>query len=333
MTQQDARIHAPDLAGGYWVNSDPLTIESLRGKVVLLDFWDYTCVNCIRTLPYVGEWHRRYASHALAVVGVHAPEFTFAKDLEGVKQAVERFAIEYPVVMDNGYSIWQAYANRYWPAKYLIDHAGYIRYHHYGEGAYLQTEQAIQTLLRDISPDADLPEPMSPVRESDAAGAVCYRVTPELYLGLQRGRIGNPTGFVPKETSNYADPGAHAEGFFYLSGDWKADDEYVMKPWGSGSGSSAAIKYTSKEVNLVMNPLLGRTCRAFLVQDDAPLDKEDAGEDVLFDQNGKAFIDVDGPRMYRLVNNREIGSHELTLSTETSGLALYAYTFVSCVVP
>jgi thiol-disulfide isomerase/thioredoxin len=313
-------------------------MRQLRGKVVLVDFWDYTCVNCIRTLPYVAEWHRRYTDHGLVVIGVHAPEFSFAKELDGVKRAIETFGIEYPVVMDNGYAIWQAYANRYWPAKYLVDKDGYIRYYHFGEGGYEETERAIQTLLREILPEMQLPGPMAPVRDSDAPGAACYRVTPELYLGYQRGRIGNPTGLVPKQTATYADVGPHAEGYFYLSGEWTADEEHVMKPWGSEGPSSVTIKYTAKEVNLVMNPLLGRTCRVFVTQDGEPIAKEDTGEDVTFnengrafDENGEAFADVDSARMYRLVNNRDIGSHQLTLATETPGLALYAYTFVSCV--
>lgn len=333
MTEEDARVHAPELTGGYWVNSEPVTMASLRGKPVLIDFWDYTCVNCIRTLPYVIEWHKRYAAHGLAVIGVHAPEFSFAKELDGVKSALDRFGIAYPIVMDNGYTIWQAYANRYWPAKYLVDKGGYLRYHHYGEGAYVQTEEAIQTLLREVSPDLDLPVPMPPVRDTDTLGAVCYRVTPEIYLGYQRGRIGNPVGLTPKETATYADPGMHAEGFFYLSGEWKCEEEYAMKPWGGDAESAVSIRYMATEVNLVMNPLLGHTCRAFLTQDGAPIAKDDAGDDVLFDQNDKSFVDIDSPRMYRLVNNSEIGNHEITLSTKDAGLALYAYTFVSCVVP
>jgi thiol-disulfide isomerase/thioredoxin len=332
MTQEPAKVHAPDLVGGYWVNGEPLSIQSLRGKVVLIDFWDYTCVNCIRTLPYVAEWHRRYRDHGLVVLGVHAPEFSFAKELDGVKRAIETFGIEYQVVMDNGYAIWQAYANRYWPAKYLVDKDGYIRYFHFGEGGYEETERAIQTLLRQILPETQLPELMPPVRDTDTPGAACYRVTPELYLGYQRGRIGNPTGLVPKQTTNYSDVGPHAEGYFYISGEWTADEEHVMKPWGSKGPSSVTIKYTAKEVNLVMNPLLGRSCRVAVTQDGEPIAKEDAGEDVAFDESGKGFVDVDSARMYQLVNNREIGSHELTLATGTPGLALYAYTFVSCVV-
>ena len=331
MTDETAQIQAPELTGGYWVNSEPLSMQALRGKVVLIDFWDYTCVNCIRTLPYVTEWHRRYSAHGLVAIGVHAPEFSFAKELDGVRKGLETFGIEYPVVMDNGYAIWQAFANRYWPAKYLIDKDGYIRYFHPGEGAYPETEAAIQALLREVAPEAAFPEPMTPVRETDAPGAVCYRVTPELYLGYQRGRIGNPAGYVPKETASYSDPGVQAEGFFYLHGEWRADEEYVMKPWGSESESRVSLRYTAKEVNLVMNPLLGKTCRLYLSQDGVPLEKADTGEDARYQDDGRAYVDVDSPRMYRLVNNREIGSHELTLATASPGLAMYAFTFVSCV--
>jgi len=232
----------------------------------------------------------------------------------------------------NGHSIWQAYANRYWPAKYLIDKDGYIRYYHFGEGGYEQTERAIQTLLREIEPSLVLPEPVAPVRDSDMPGAVCYRVTPELYLGYQRGQIGNPAGFVPKETHQYADPGMHAEGYFYLEGQWRADEEHVMKPHGSKAESRVSIRYTAKEVNLVMNPLLGRACRADVLLDGNPISPEDAGEDVRF-EDSRSFVEVDTPRMFRLVNSPDIAQHELTLAAETPGLALYAYTFVSCVVP
>jgi thiol-disulfide isomerase/thioredoxin len=333
MAEDKTKVRAPELGGGYWVNSEPLTMESRRGGPVLLDFWDYTCIDCIRTLPYVTEWHRRYKSLGLTVIGVHAPEFAFAKELDGVKRAIEEFGIEYPVVMDNGYSIWQAYGNRFWPTKYLADHEGYIRYYHFGEGGYDEMERAIQSLVREVRPEVKLSDLMAPVREDDAPGAACYRVTPEVYLGFLRGRIGNPSGYVPKQSTTYSDPGVHAEGFFYLRGEWTADEEQVMKPWGSGDDSFVTIKYTAKEVNLVVNALLGRDCRAYVDQDGAPLVEEDAGEQVTFEEDGRACVEVKEAGMYRVVNNREIGSHELTLATNTPGFALYAYTFVSCVVP
>jgi thiol-disulfide isomerase/thioredoxin len=330
MTPEDDKIRAPELTGGYWVNHEGLRLFDLKGKVALIDFWDYTCVNCIRTLPYVTEWHRRYRDKGLVVIGVHAPEFSFAKDLAGVQDALGRFGIEYPVIMDNGYSIWQAYANRYWPAKYLVDKDGYIRGYHYGEGAYRETEEAIQQLLREVDPAAELPAPMEPVRDSDVPGAVCYRVTPELYLGYQRGRTGNPAGLVPKETHLYRYNGPIAENYFYLDGEWKADDEFLMKPWGEGE-SALTLRYTAKEVNLVMNRLLEKPGRLYLEQDGALLATDSAGGDVGFDESGRAFVEVQAPRMFALVNNPDIGSHELRLVTDTPGLAMYAFTFVSCV--
>jgi len=331
MTEEQARIRAPDLIGGYWVNSEPQHISELRGRAVLIDFWDYTCVNCIRTLPYVTEWHRRYVALGLTVIGVHAPEFSFARELDGVKRAVETFGIDYPVVMDNGYTIWQAYANRYWPAKYLVDKDGYLRFHHFGEGAYIETERAIHTLLREIDPGVALPEPMPPVRDSDAPGAVCYRVTPELYLGYQRGRIGNPSGLVTKQTAVFRDPGVHAEGFFFLDGEWRWDEECIVKPPGSSGESRVSIRYTAREVNLVMNPLLRRACRVRVLLDGQPVPRDHAGSDLLVSDEA-AIVEVDSPRMYRLVASPDIGSHELSLVTADAGIAMYAFTFVSCVV-
>ncbi len=332
MTDQTEKVRAPELTGGYWLNDEPLTMASLRGGPVLVDFWDYTCVNCIRTLPYVSEWHRRYSPHGLTVIGVHAPEFSFAKELDGVKRAIEQFGIEYPVVMDNGYSIWQAYGNRYWPAKYLIDREGNLRFYRFGEGGYGEFESAIQALLREGFPEIVLPGLLEPMREDDAPGAVSYRVTPELYLGYQRGRIGNTAGLVADKPATYQDTGKHAEGFFYLEGDWMLTGETTARPVGATGESRLHLRYLAKEVNLVMNPpLAGGGARLELLQDGSPLSAEDAGEDVKV-EDGRAVVSVDAPRMYRLVKNSEIDTHDLTLSTTSDGLGLYAFTFVSCLV-
>ena len=146
-----------------WINSDPLKISDLRGQVVLIDFWTYTCVNCVRTLPYLREWHAKYADHGLVMIGVHTPEFEFEKDFANVKKAVEDFEIEWAVALDNDYGTWRAYENRYWPAKYLIDQNGVVRYTHFGEGAYAETEETIRRLLEESGSDLsqvaiDLPE-------------------------------------------------------------------------------------------------------------------------------------------------------------------------------
>ena len=132
-----------------WINSDPLTMQELRGRVVLIDFWTYTCINCIRTLPYVKQWYADYAGHGLVVVGVHSPEFQFEKDTDNVIEAANGFEIEYPIAQDNEFGTWHAFSNRYWPAKYLIDQHGVVRYRHFGEGAYTETEQQIRKLLEE----------------------------------------------------------------------------------------------------------------------------------------------------------------------------------------
>ncbi len=323
-----------------WLQGGPLKLADLRGRPVLIDFWDYTCVNCLHTLPYLTEWHRRYGSLGLNIVGVHAPEFSFAHNGDHVRRAVAEHGLEYPIVQDNDYAIWQAYANRYWPAEYLFDREGYLRYHHFGEGNYHETEAAIQTLLREAFAELVLPDIMTPVREAEAPGAVCYRVTPELYLGYQRGRIGNTAGIAPDKPATYRDIGKHAEGYFFLDGDWMLSGEHVARPVGATGESRLHLRYMAKEVNLVMHPpLAGGEARLELLQNPStgsgqapsPLAEEDAAGDVCF-EDGRAFVDVTSPRMYRLVNNREIDTYDLTLVTTNDGLAMYAFTFVSCLV-
>jgi thiol-disulfide isomerase/thioredoxin len=197
---------APELEGGQWIQHGPVSLKAQRDKaVVLIDFWDYTCVNCIRTLPYVAEWHRRYADSGLVVVGVHAPEFSFAREGSHVAEAAKRFGLEYPIVLDNEYAIWRAYSNRFWPAKYLVDSKGRIRYYHFGEGSYQESEVAIQGAIRELNPTASLPPPIEPIRDMDRPGTVCYRVTPELYLGHARGQFGNPEGVTRDHGHDYRD--------------------------------------------------------------------------------------------------------------------------------
>lgn len=333
MEQDQGPVHAPEFpAGVTWLQGGPLRMADLRGRPVLIDFWDYTCVNCIRTLPYLNEWHRRYGELGLTIVGVHAPEFSFARDAGNVQRALIEHGIKYPVVLDNDYAIWQAYANRYWPAKYLIDGNGYIRGYHHGEGAYRETEEALQALLRESFPEILLPGLMDPVREEDAPGAVCYRVTPELYLGWQRGAYAN-TNLVPDRPATYRDPGKHMDGFAYLHGDWLVSGEYAARPAGASGESRIVVPYMAKDVNLVMHPpAYGGAATIRVEQDGRPLAAEDAGEDVVV-ADGVATVTVDRPRMYRLVRNREIDRHELALTTTSDGVALFAFTFTSCLVP
>jgi len=168
------------IAGGEWINSEPLTLAELRGKVVLIDFWTYSCINCIRTLPYLAKWHETYANQGLVIIGVHTPEFEFEKDIENVRTAADDFGLEYPIMQDNQFATWKAFNNRYWPAKYLIDAEGHIRYFHFGEQGYDETESKIRELLKEAGAAVD---GVSAVENQEYK---TYSRTPELYLGYDR---------------------------------------------------------------------------------------------------------------------------------------------------
>jgi len=161
---EKGQVRAPEI-GRVWLNSPPLSFRQLRGRVVLVDFWDYTCLNCIRTLPYVQAWHERYREKKLTVIGVHTPEFTFAQYESNVERGIREFGITYPVVVDSNREIWKAFANRYWPTKYLLDKDGYLRYGHVGEGGYGECEQVIQELIHEVDPCIALSEIMEPLRK------------------------------------------------------------------------------------------------------------------------------------------------------------------------
>jgi thiol-disulfide isomerase/thioredoxin len=325
MPQINETILAPGLEDGEWIQQGPVDLTQLRGRqVVLLDFWDYTCVNCIRSLPYVSEWHGRYASKGLAVVGVHAPEFSFARDRANVIHAIAQFGLDYPIVLDNNYAIWRAYSNRYWPAKYLIDTQGRLRYYHFGEGLYQETEKQIQKLLSEVDPTAHFPPPIEPIRDSDKPGAVCYRVTPELYLGYARGQFGNPAGVIRDQSFDYSDPGRYVEGAAYLAGRWFVSEESSRAEI---LGATLMLRYTAMDVNLVMAPPASGSARVELLIGE----EQRPGSDVTF-ENGRCFITVDRPRMYSVIANPSVMSGSLRLKMLDPGLTVYAFTFMSCVV-
>ena len=331
MEIEKGKVRAPEL-GAIWLNSEPVELRKLRGRAVLVDFWDYTCVNCLRTLPYVVEWHKRYADMGLSVIGVHTPEFSFAANEKFVRAAVERFGIRYPVVLDNGYAIWHAYANRYWPAKYLIDKDGYIRFFHFGEGDYGATEEAIQTLVREISPRAELPPVMDPVRDTDRPGAVCYRTTPELYLGNKRGKAGNPSGFLHENedrAAEYSLPEKVDADKFYLTGPWLSKEECVRSAANGAAPSSIVLYYSGKEANLVMAPD-GEPMEVELMHAGEQLAESELGEDAAQTKDGRTIVHVDSPRMYNLVRNPGMKQRLLQLVARKPGLECYAFTFTSC---
>jgi thiol-disulfide isomerase/thioredoxin len=351
MRVDKGKVRAPEI-GRLWLNSPPLSFRLLRGRAVLVDFWDYTCVNCIRTLPYVQAWHERYKDKGLTVIGVHTPEFTFAQYESNVERGIREFGLTYPIVVDSDREIWKAFANRYWPTKYLLDKDGYLRYGHFGEGAYAETEQVIQELLREIDPNVALPPLMDALREEDHAGAVCYRATGELYLGNKRGRIGNARGFKEDQIADYTldQKEKLEENFFYASGRWASTAEYFEAvendPKENDSNKNAPhtlkLKYEASGVNLVMASPRGASAEVVILQDGKPLTRAQATRDTRFRASNnsaanpsakeESYVIVDSARMYFLVDNHDFAEHELELRC-SPGIAAFAFTFTSCVDP
>lgn len=334
---QQRMVRAPEFGAGEWLNTaNRLTMASLRGRVVLVDIWEYSCINCLRTLPYLREWHNRYADKGLTIVGVHVPEFAFGRERQQVEAAIQEQQINYPVLMDNRSETWDAFAVRAWPSKFLIDHLGYIRYFSQGEGSYGTFERAIQAALLDLNPNLDLPPVMLPLRDEDQPGAVCYRPTPELHAGLYDGALGNTQGYGGRVPVFYTMPDERPSNGFYVEGAWQAGDEYL-----SYQGQTEGIiklPYEAVAVNAVLTPhvetvermIHPQTVSVEIWQDDLPLSVDTAGFDVRADE-GRLL--VDRPRMYNLVRNPGFERHELTLRVRMRGFALYSFTFTSCVKP
>jgi thiol-disulfide isomerase/thioredoxin len=318
-------LKAPEIEVTGWLNSQPLRLKDLRDRVVLLNIWDYTCLNCIRGLPHLSEWHRRYGRFGLTVIGIHCPEFDFARDRRNVERGVRRFGIEYPVALDNDYRVWNSYANRYWPRDFLIDRRGIIRYDHIGEGDRVQTEVRIQGLLGELHPALSLP----PLEAEAEPSPICYPVTSELYAGYQRGRLGSPEGYRPNQVVDYREVERCVDGFLYLKGRWLNLAQCLQHAGAGGSASGwIGLRYHAVSVNAVVStagqprwPL-----EVELKQDGRSLPPEVAGEDV-FIERGRSLVLIEQPRMYRLVNNPDFGYHILRLSTTSELLRVHAFTF------
>lgn len=326
-------IRVPELYGDFWFNSEPISIRAMRGSVIVIDFWDYSCINCVRTLPYLKEWYRKYREFDLLVIGVHTPEFKFGRNAEDVEGSLREAGIEYPVVMDNEAIIWSSFANRAWPTKYLIDKDGYIRYSQQGEGGYERFERNIQTLLADAGYHGTMPQLMEPLRETDVPGAVCYRPTAEIQTGYLRGTLGNQEGYNPESTLNYADHGYHIPGRFYLQGKWFNEREFVRFDGANGEEGLVTLRYEALEANAVMQSGRRASCEVFILQDGIPLTPENAGTDVQFDNNQKSVVRVAEPRLFNLVRNKEFGEHQLQLLASSPTLSLYSFTFVTSAIP
>ncbi len=344
---------APEFQGiDGWINSEALSLEELRGQVVLVDFWTYSCVNCIRTFPYLKEWHQKYSGYGLVIVGIHTPEFEFEKLRENVVAAVESYGLEYPIAQDNDYRTWNVYSNNAWPAKYLIDRQGNLRYHHFGEGSYAETEEVIRELLSESGsgfPIQDVKVNSSPEPEEDpeAFGSVpSRRLTRELYAGYYRNQAlpssSSPSLFGPlpayimqveyylqqDAAVLYEDLGDHLNNFIYLQGLWQNGQESLTHARVTEEYEDhIAIKFYANSVNAVMNGDPGSPAPVLVTLDGLPLDQESAGADVMFAPDGSSYVLVGQPKMYRLVEKAKFSGHELRLSPMSADFSLFAFTF------
>ena len=326
-------IHAPELYGNFWLNSEPISLRDCSGEVILVDFWDYTCINCIRTLPYIQEWQKKYKAFGLTVIGVHTPEFEFAASLEHVQKAIENFKITYSVMLDNEAIIWNAYSIRNWPTRCLVDRDGYIRFIQHGEGGYVEFERAIQQLLSEAGSHGELPALTVPFREEDQSNAVCFRPTGELYLGYLRGALGNPEGYNPESTLEYTDPGIYLPERFYATGKWMNERQCLRFNGSGGEDGAILLPYQACEVNAVMSSRDGSLCEVAIQQNSQSLHKEISGEDIVQYPKHQTSLFVDMPKMYTIVRNKEFGSHMLKLTTSNPNLEIYSFSFTTSVIP
>jgi thiol-disulfide isomerase/thioredoxin len=305
-----------------WLNTKPLTVEGLKGKVVLLDFWTFSCVNCIRSLPHMRRIHMMYSGDRFVLIGVHTPEFEFEKDPGNVADAVKRFRLEYPVAIDSENATWKLYGNQYWPRQTLIDAQGRVRWEHAGEGDYDKMEEQIRELLKEAGTAVVKEEQSGRIdRESRS-----YDITPEIYLGaLRSDGFGNGQVCVPGSCSRYIDQGDdHSRDVPYLSGDWTQFPEYVMHE--TNEPGYVFLKYGARNANAVLGALKRKPVRVAVEIDGKPIGKDKAGADVQLDSNG-SYLSVTENRLYDIVRTREFETHELKLTTTADDLCIYTYTF------
>lgn len=311
---------APELVGisGY-VNTSPEQLKAtMKDKVILYDFWTYTCINCIRTFPYLTAWNEKYSDKGLLIIGVHSPEFEFEKDINNVKMAVEKYGLTYPVVLDNDHTTWDAFGNRYWPAEYLTDSLGHIRHTHFGEGAYDETEKVIQQLLDERSQrlglDIASDQSLVGIKEHQFTS----QQTPELYFGYGfasgRNFLGNSEGFRAEQTITYSLPSNLQQDHFYLEGQWQNLPDSIRLVSQNGK---IVLPYYAKDVHIVA----ANKADLQLLLDGNPITASNAGADV---QNG--IVHISENRLYNIVSTSP-ANHTVEIIVNSPGFEIYTFTF------
>jgi thiol-disulfide isomerase/thioredoxin len=322
LTQIAGYINTPN-------NNQPIHLADYKGKVVLVDFWTYSCINCIRTIPYLNDWYSKYADKGFVIIGVHSPEFEFEKNYDNVKTAVQKFGIMYPIVLDNNLGTWNAYGNQYWPRHYLIDAQGYIREDHIGEGGYAETEKTIQSLLaeraaldgfKQISFSTKTASTINP--KSLQYIDLSKQTTPEIYLGYNYARspLGNSQNFEPEQTVTYTIPSNTnlQPNIVYLDGQWKNNRDNIEL---QGNSGSIILTYYAKAINIVAS---GKGQTGIVTEDgNSKIPIKSIGTDL--DKDGK-FI-LNGQKLYNLALHDSYGVHSIIINVKGKGFQLYTFTF------
>ena len=307
---------APELHPKGWFNSPGLTSKDLAGKVVVYDFWTYSCVNCVRTLPYLRAWYDRYRDDGLVIVGVHSPEFDFEKDHGNVERAVSRLKVTWPVALDDDMAIWDNFKNRYWPAKWVTDRQGRIRYFHPGEGNYTETENVLRTLLGVSKSKARADDPKQPKAAPDE---VTQNITPETYLGTERGSVAEEG----QRSYTAGELRLHQPA---LDGTWQGEPQRIRSV---SPEASLSLRYLAAEANLVLatGAAGGAPIDVTVELDGKPLPEAFRTPDTKVDGSGATYVRVEASDLYRLVLGSRVEEHTLRLTPRTPGLEAFAFTF------
>jgi thiol-disulfide isomerase/thioredoxin len=300
-----------------WINSEPLTMDDLKGRVVLVDFWTYTCINWLRTLPYIRAWSEEYRDQGLVVVGVHTPEFPFEHDVGNVRRLVQELRVDHPVAIDSDYAVWDAFANRYWPALYAVDPKGAIRYTHFGEGRYAETERVVQQLLGE---DAELVSVEGSGLEAPADWD--HLETPETYVGYARGeRFASPEGAVGDVPQAYSIPEGLGRNQWALGGEWVIHRQSVDLREARGR---LAFRFHARDLHLVLAPPKGEESARFRVLLDGEPPGAARGDDV--DEQGNGALTV--PRLHQLIRQPgRVEDRAFEIEFLDPGAQVYAFTF------
>ena len=309
-TSQRARVPELVRPAGF-LNSAPFTIASLRGKVVLVDFWTYSCINCQRTFPFLRAWYERYRADGFVIVGVHSPEFDFERDPANVARAVARYQVTWPVVLDPGMETWDAFTNRYWPAEYLVDRQGRVARTHFGEGEYATEELAIRQLLGIAGAGPTVTEPPSPFRADQ---------TPETYLGYLNGDLSQPSGFVHDTAFTYTLPAAPPAIGFAIGGRWRAGPESLAV---AGPDATLVVRFRARLVHLVAQG----PADVVVTLDDAPVPADQRPAAMTVRADGATVIHVAGPDLYTVLDGAKYRSGVLAIRSTGPPLAVFSFTF------